>query len=71
MRKRGHRRLLADLAQNRVATNAGAGHATSAPLAAPVASQPEASPESSGVPDMLDLDAGIPPGGGGPSGPLW
>ena len=71
MRKRGHRRLLVDLTQNRMATNAGAGHATAAPLAAPVASQPTASPEGGGVPDMLDLDAGIPPGGGGPSGPLW
>jgi hypothetical protein len=63
--------LLSDLAQNQVVTNAGAGHATAAPLAAPVASQPAASPEDGGVPDMLDLDAGIPPGGGGSSGPLW
>jgi hypothetical protein len=67
MNKRKNRRLLADLAQHRTATSGSAGFA--APLIAAVAPQSQTSGDGSAITEMMNLESGLPPGGGGPAGP--
>nr|AIE91076.1 hypothetical protein [uncultured marine group II/III euryarchaeote AD1000_105_G07] len=67
LNKRKNRKLLADLAQHRTATTASVGYA--APLVAAATPQSPISGDGSTIPDMMNLESGLPPGGGGPAGP--